>query len=58
LPICTALNFAAHVAKSELAKTRHSAGRRRSTFGVLGTTVPQQSAFHGFAMVHGHDRRR
>ena len=45
------IQFAAHVAKSELAKRAIAAAV--FDFGVLGTTVPQKSAFHGLPWFMG-----
>ena len=45
------IEFAAHVTKSELAK--RDIAPAAFDFGVLGTTVPQKSAFHGLPWFMG-----
>ena len=45
------IEFGAHVAKSELAK--RDIAPAAFDFGVLGTTVPQKSAFHGLPWFMG-----
>src|SRR3954465_14915276 len=45
------IEFGAHVAKSELAK--RGIAPAAFDFGVLGTTVPQKSAFHGLPWFMG-----
>ncbi len=49
------VEFAAHVAKAELAKRRIAP--EAFDYGVLGMTVPQKASFYGLAVVHGTDRR-
>jgi len=46
-----ALEFAAHVAKAELARRTIAAGT--IDYGVLGTTIPQQGSFFGLPWVMG-----
>src|SRR5436853_7466201 len=45
------IEFGAHVAKAELAK--RDIAPTAFDFGVLGTTVPQKSAFHGLPWFMG-----